>query len=172
MSVIKEFKEFAVKGNVVDMGTGIVIGAAFTSIVNSLVKDIFTPLLALFTSDVNFSNWFIVVRKGTQGGPYQTLVQAQADNAITINIGNFIDAGLSFLIVAMALFFVVRLINKLRRPHKVTADPVKTKECPHCFSIISLLNLYLFNLFQKIRPKNKEATSNYNQANNRIRYFI
>jgi large conductance mechanosensitive channel len=138
MSFIREFKEFAVKGSVADMGIGIVVGAAFTTVVNSMVKDIFTPVLALFTTGVNFANWFIILRKGNQGGPYQTLGEAHADNAVTLNIGNFVNASISFLIVAIALFFVIRMINKLRRPKNVTADAIKNKECPYCFSIISL----------------------------------
>ena len=137
MKLLKEFKEFAVKGDVVDMGVGIVIGAAFTSIVNSLVKDVFTPFLALLTTGVNFGNWFIILRKGDKGGPYTTLMQAQADNAITLNIGSFLNSVISFLIVAIVLFFVIRAINRLKRPENVTADPVATKECPYCFSVIS-----------------------------------
>ena len=137
MKLLNEFKEFAVKGNVVDMGVGIVIGAAFTSIVNSLVKDLFSPFLALMTTGVNFSNWFFTLREGANGGPYATLVQAQNDNAITLNIGAFLNALVSFLIVAAVLFFVIRAINRLKRPEEVTADPVVTKECPFCFSVIS-----------------------------------
>ena len=137
MKLLNEFKEFAVKGNVVDMGVGIVIGAAFTSIVNSLVKDVLTPFLALMTTGVDFGNWFFTLRDGENGGPYATLVQAQTDNAITLNIGFFLNALVSFLIVSAVLFFVIRAINRLKRPEEVTADPVETKECPFCFSVIS-----------------------------------
>ncbi|MGD8741803.1 MAG: large conductance mechanosensitive channel protein MscL [Granulosicoccaceae bacterium] len=138
MKLLNEFKEFAVKGDVVDMGVGIVIGAAFTSIVNSMVKDIFTPVLAMFTTGVNFGNWFFTLREGDKGGPYTSIAQAQADNAITINIGLFINSAISFIIVAAVLFFIIRAINRIRRPQEVTADPAKTKECPHCFSSISI----------------------------------
>lgn len=138
MKIIKEFKEFAVKGNAVDMGVGIVIGAAFTAIVNSLVKDIMTPLLSLITKGVDFSNWFVTLRAGPSGGPYATLEAARADSALTLNIGTFINATISFLIVAWVLFFIIRTINSLKRPEVVTADPVKTKECPYCLSNISL----------------------------------
>ena len=137
MKLLKEFKEFAVKGDVVGMGVGIVIGAAFTSIVNSLVKDVFTPFIALLTTGVDFGNWFITLREGIKGGPYTTLMQAQNDNAITINIGSFLNSVISFLIVAIVLFFVIRAINRLKRPENVTADPVTTKECRFCFSVIS-----------------------------------
>ena len=138
MKIVDEFKEFAVKGNVVDMGVGIVIGAAFTSVVNSLVKDIFTPLIGSITTGVNFSNWFITLKQGKNGGPYSTLIDAQADNAITINLGQFVNATISFLIVAMILFLFIRSINKLKRPTHVTADPVKTRECPYCLSTIAI----------------------------------
>ena len=138
MKLISEFQEFAVKGNVIDMGVGIIIGAAFTTIVNSLVKDIFTPFLALFTTGVDFNDWFLTLRTGPAGGPYASLEAAQLDNAITLNIGVFLNAVFSFFIVAMVLFFVIRAVNQLRRPEEVTADPVKTKECHACFSNIPL----------------------------------
>ena len=137
MKMIQEFREFAIKGNVVDMGVGIVIGAAFTSIVNSLVTDIVNPLLGMITTGADFSNWFITLRHGkTTDADYATLLQAQADSAVTLNIGLFLNAALSFLIVSLVLFFVIRAINNLRRPEQVTADPIKTRECPFCFSNI------------------------------------
>lgn len=137
MKIINEFKEFAVKGNAVDMGVGIIIGAAFTAIVNSMVKDLMTPLLGLVTGGIDFSNWFLTLRSGTGGGPYPTLEAAKADGALTLNFGNFINAGITFLIVAWCLFFVVRSINSLKRPEAPKADPVKTKECGYCFSNIA-----------------------------------
>jgi len=138
MKIINEFKEFAVKGNAVDMGVGIVIGAAFTAIVNSMVKDVITPILSLFTSGVDFSNWFFIMKAGKGGGPYATLAEAQADKALTLNFGSFLNAAISFLIVAWVLFLIIRSINSLKRPVQVTADPVKTKECPYCLSNIAL----------------------------------
>ncbi len=137
MKIIKEFKEFAVRGNAVDMGVGIVIGAAFTAIVNSMVKDIMTPVLSLLTMGVDFGNWFITLKPGSTGGPYETLAAAQADRALTLNIGTFLNATISFLIVAWALFFIIRGINSLKRPEVVTVDPIKTKECPYCLSNIA-----------------------------------
>ena len=139
MKIINEFKEFAVKGDVVDMGVGIVIGAAFTSIVESLVKDICNPLLGAVTTGADFSNWFITLKQGKSDTDYATLLQAQADSAVTLNVGLFFNAVISFLIVALVLFFVIRAINKLKRPDEMTADPVKTKECPFCFSNIASL---------------------------------
>ncbi len=138
MKIINEFKEFAVKGNAVDMGVGIVIGAAFTSIVTSLVKDIITPLLGLFTRGVDFSNRFLTLKHGATGGPYSTLDAAKADGALTLNFGLFLNSAISFLIVAWVLFFIIRTVNILKRPQVVTADPVKTKECPYCLSNIAL----------------------------------
>ena len=135
--IIDEFKEFAVKGNVVEMGVGIVIGAAFTSVVNSLVKDIFNPLLNLVVSDINFNNLFWVLQSGKNGGPYTSIAEAQADQAITLNFGLLLNATISFLIVSIVLFFVIRGLNKLKRPERVTDDPVKTRECPYCYSNIS-----------------------------------
>jgi large conductance mechanosensitive channel len=119
MKIFKEFKEFAVKGDVVDMGVGIVIGAAFTSIVNSLLKDVFTPFLALLTTGVNFGNWFITLREGDKERPYTTLIQAHNDNAITINIGSFLNSIISFLIMA-----IVSILKKARRAREVRAITV------------------------------------------------
>ena len=138
MKILNEFKEFAVKGNAIDMGVGIIIGAAFTGIVNSLVKDLLNPLLGLLTKGLDFANRFIVLRAGSNGGRYQTLQAAQADGAVTLNFGQFINASLNFLIVAFVLFFVIRSINSLKRPENVTVDPVKTKECPYCYSNITI----------------------------------
>ena len=138
MKILKEFKEFAVKGSVIDMGVGLVVGAAFTSIVNSLVKDIFTPFLSLFTTGTNFTNWFIILSEGEKGGPYSTLAQAQIDDAVTLNVGSFLNSVISFLLIAAVLFIFIRAINRLRRPANATADPAKTKECPYCFSIVPI----------------------------------
>ena len=118
MKLLNEFKEFAVKGNVVDMGVGIVIGAAFTSVVNSLVKDVFTPLLGLALAGIDFTNWFITLKLGKSGGPYSTLAQAQADSAVTLNFGQFLNSIISFLIVAFVLFFLIRTINRLKQPQR------------------------------------------------------
>lgn len=136
MKLLNEFKEFAIKGNVVDMGVGIVIGAAFTSVVNSLVKDIFTPLLGMVLTGIDFSNWFVILKTGRNGGPYATLGQAQMDSAVTLNLGLFLNAVISFLIVAFALFFLIRAINRLQRPDQSPAAPVNTRECPFCLSSI------------------------------------
>ncbi|WP_134017844.1 large conductance mechanosensitive channel protein MscL [Modicisalibacter xianhensis] len=137
---LKEFREFAVKGNVVDMAVGIIIGAAFTAIVNSLVKDIFTPLIGLATGGLNFTNQFLVLREGAGTGPYNTLAQAQADGAVTLNYGLFLNATISFVIVAFATFLLIRNINRLKNlaqaPETAAAPTVKT--CPFCISKIPI----------------------------------
>ena len=135
MKLLNEFKEFAVKGNVVDMGVGIVIGAAFTSVVNSLVKDIFTPLLGLALAGIDFADWFVTLKQGKQGGPYSSLAQAQADSAVTMNFGQFLNATISFLIVAFVLFFLIRTINRLKHEEQAEEAPTK-RQCPYCFSVV------------------------------------
>lgn len=113
--MLKEFKEFAVKGNMVDMAVGIVIGAAFTAIVSSLVDDIIMPPIGMLLGGFDFSGLFLVMKEGTTAGPYETVAAAKEAGAVTWNIGLFINAIVKFLIVAFALFIVVKLINELRR---------------------------------------------------------
>lgn len=109
--MLKEFREFAIRGNVVDMGVGIVIGAAFTSIVNSFVADIINPIIGLVTGGIDFSNIFI----NLSGQDYPSLAAAQAAGAATLNVGLFINAIISFLIVAWVLFLVIKGVNQLKR---------------------------------------------------------
>ena len=134
--MIQEFKEFAMRGNVVDMAVGIIIGAAFGGIVQSLVNDVIMPPIGLLLGRVDFSNLFFVLKEGATAGPYPSLVSAQDAGAVTMNIGVFINTVINFLIVAFAVFFLVRGINTLKR--KEEEAPVTTKECPYCFSKISL----------------------------------
>ncbi|MBK0399261.1 large conductance mechanosensitive channel protein MscL [Limibaculum sp. M0105] len=117
--MLKEFKEFAVRGNVVDMGVGIVIGAAFTSIVNSFVADIINPIIGVVTGGIDFSNIFI----NLSGTEYASLAAAQEAGAATINIGLFINAIISFLIVAWVLFLVIKGINQLKREEAAAPAP-------------------------------------------------
>jgi len=128
--MIKEFKEFILRGNVVDLAIAVVIGAAFTAIVNSLVKDIFMPIIGYVLGGVDFTSMFIVLG----GGTYASLKAAQDAGAATINYGVFINAIITFLLVALILFFVVKGVNKLKK-EPVPAPP-NTKECPHCLSTI------------------------------------
>jgi large conductance mechanosensitive channel len=113
--MLKEFKEFAVRGNVVDMAVGIIIGAAFGKIVDSLVKDLIMPPIGLALGKVDFSNLFVVLKEGATAGPYLTVEAAQKAGAVTFNYGVFINTCLSFIIVAFAVFLLVRAINRMKR---------------------------------------------------------
>jgi large conductance mechanosensitive channel len=112
--MLKEFKEFAVRGNVVDMAVGIIIGAAFGKIVDSLVKDVIMPPIGLLLGKVDFSNLFLVIKQGVQAGPYLTVEIAQKAGAVTFNYGVFINTLISFLIVAFAVFLLIRTLNRLK----------------------------------------------------------
>lgn len=136
--MMKEFKEFAMRGNVVDMAIGIIIGGAFGVIVKSLVSDVIMPPIGLLLGGVDFSDFFIILKEGTTTGPYATLASAQAAGAVTINYGLFINAIISFLIVAFAVFLLIKGINKLQREKEAPAAEPTTKECPYCFSIIPI----------------------------------
>jgi len=133
--MFKEFKEFAVKGNVVDMAVGIIIGAAFGAIVKSLVSDMLMPPLGLLLGNVDFSNLFVVLKEGATVAPYASLADAQKAGAVTINYGLFVNSVISFGIVAFAVFMLIRSINRLKREE--VAAPT-TKECPYCYSAIPL----------------------------------
>lgn len=130
-----EFKKFAMRGNVIDMAVGIIIGVAFGAIVQSLVNDVIMPPIGLLLGRVDFSNLFIVLKEGATAGPYASLAAAQEAGAVTINVGMFINTVINFLIVAFAVFFLVRSINKLQKQEK---EEPTTKECPYCFSTISI----------------------------------
>ena len=142
----KEFQEFAVKGNAVDLAVGVIIGAAFGSIVNSLVKDVIMPPVSLLTGGLDFSNKFLVLRAAKGGSVmFNTPADAAKAGAITWNYGNFMTLIINFLIVAAAVFLLIRAINKLRRPAEKEPDekscpacvmkiPIKATRCPHCTS--------------------------------------
>jgi large conductance mechanosensitive channel len=121
--MLKEFKEFAVKGNVLDMAVGIIIGAAFGTVVKSLVSDVIMPPIGLLLGGVDFSNLFVTVREGAAAGPYETLAAAQEAGAVTINYGVFANEIVSFLIVAFAVFMLVRSFNKLKREEEAAPPP-------------------------------------------------
>ena len=143
-TVLKDFREFALKGNMIDMAVGIVVGAAFTKVVNSVVTDLLMPPLSLVLKLVNqFSNSaFIVLRPGeTLKPPYRSLLEATQAGAVTLNIGSFIDNFVQFTITAFAVFLLVRSINKLRRFHThVPVPPLAptTRECPFCLSSVPI----------------------------------
>jgi large conductance mechanosensitive channel len=135
--MLKEFKNFAVKGNVVDMAVGIIVGASFGAIVSSLVADVLMPPIGLLLGRVDFSNLFFVLKEGlTIPGPYHSVAAAKAAGAVTINYGLFINQIISFVIVAFAVFILVYNINKLK--NQPAAAVPTTKECPFCASTISL----------------------------------
>ena len=136
--IVKEFKEFAVRGNVVDMAIGIIIGGAFGTIVQSLVKDILMPPIGLLLGGVDFSDLFVTLKDGATAGPYATLALAQKAGAVTINIGLFLNSVISFLIVAIAVFLLIKVINTLRREQAAPAAAPTTKECSHCYSTIPI----------------------------------
>ena len=136
--MLKEFREFAMRGNVVDMAVGIIIGAAFGSIVSSLVADVIMPPIGLLLGKVDFTNLFWTLREGEMAGPYTALADAQAAGAVTINYGLFINTIISFIIVAFAVFLVIRGINRMQREEEAAPEEPTTKECPYCFSEISI----------------------------------
>ena len=136
--MLKDFKEFAMRGNVVDMAVGIIIGAAFGTIVKSLVDDIIMPPIGLLLGNVDFSNLFLVIKQGAVAGTFSTVAEAHKAGAVTINYGIFINTVISFLIVAFAVFLLIRGLNKLKREEEAPPAEPTTKECPKCFSTISI----------------------------------
>jgi len=137
--MFKEFKEFAMRGNVVDMAVGIVIGAAFGAIVKSFVDDVLMPPIGLLLGNVDFSNLFVTLKEGAKAaGPYPSLAAAKAAGAVTLNVGVFINTVISFLIVAFAVFLVIKGVNRLKREQPAPEAAPDTKECPFCFSAIPL----------------------------------
>lgn len=139
MGMFKEFKDFAIKGNVVDMAVGIIIGAAFGTIIKSLVEDVLMPPIGLLIGKVDFSNLFIVLKDGAKAaGPYANLADARAAGAVTINFGLFINTVISFLIIAFSIFFVIKQINKLKKEEEAEPEEPTTKVCPKCFTTIPI----------------------------------
>lgn len=136
--MLKEFKEFAMRGNVVDMAVGIIIGGAFGTIVKSLVSDVLMPPLGLILGGVDFSDLFFTLKDGTTAGPYATLAAAKSAGAVTLGYGLFINAVISFLIVAFAVFLLIKGINQLQRKKEQAPPDPTTKECPYCLSTIAI----------------------------------
>jgi large conductance mechanosensitive channel len=129
--MFKEFKAFALRGNVLDLAVGIIIGAAFGTVVKSLVDDVIMPPVGLALGNVDFANLFVLLQPGPKAPPpYASVAEAQAAGAVTINYGSFINNVVTFIIVAFAVFLVVRMANRLYPP-EASAAP-NTKECPHC----------------------------------------
>ena len=133
---IAEFKKFIMRGNVIDLAVGAIIGGALQSIVKSLVDDIFMPIISLATKGIDFSNWFIAL----DGNKYGTLAQAQEAGAAVISYGNFISAVINFIIKAFIIFLFVKAINTLAEKTKKAEEPAAptTKKCPYCMSEIDI----------------------------------
>ncbi|EJL40303.1 large-conductance mechanosensitive channel [Brevibacillus agri] len=132
--MLKEFKEFALKGNVLDLAVGVVIGGAFGKIVTSLVNDIITPLIGLLLGKVDFTNLFIALN----GVHYNTLAEAKNGGAATLNYGLFLNSVIDFLIIAFSIFIVIKQLNRFKRKQEVVKAPETTKECPHCITTIPI----------------------------------
>ena len=138
--MLKEFREFAMRGNVVDMAVGIIIGAAFGAIVKSLVDDMIMPPIGMLLGNVDFSNLFVVLKQGAKAaGPYATLAEAHTAGAVTLNYGLFINTVISFIIVAFSVFLLIRGMHRMQeRLEKPATAAVTTKECPYCRSTINI----------------------------------
>jgi large conductance mechanosensitive channel len=129
--MLKAFKEFAIRGNVIDLAVGIIIGGAFGTIVKSLVDDVIMPPIGLALGNVDFADLFLLLKAGSKAAPpYATLAEAQAAGAVTVNYGLFVNAVITFLIVAFAVFMLVRAANRLQPP--VAPAGATTKDCPYC----------------------------------------
>jgi large conductance mechanosensitive channel len=132
MGMFKEFREFAVRGNVVDMAVGIIIGAAFGGIVKSVVDDLIMPPLGMLTGGMDFTDKFVLLKDGKPPGPYPGLEQAKTAGATVLAYGHFINTILGFILVAFAVFILVRAINRIRSPEPGAAEEPKIRTCPYC----------------------------------------
>jgi large conductance mechanosensitive channel len=137
--MLKDFRDFIMRGNVLDMAIGIIIGAAFGAMVSSIVKDIIMPPIGLVLGNVDFANLFAVLKQGAMPGPYASLADAQTAGAVTINYGLFINTLVSFLIIALVLFFLIRaFVHARSRMETKKVSAPTTKECPYCLSQVPL----------------------------------
>jgi large conductance mechanosensitive channel len=134
--MLKEFKDFAMRGNVLDMAVGIIIGAAFGTIITSLVSDVIMPPIGLLLGNVDFSNIFVVLKEGKVAGPYASVAAAKAAGAVSVNFGMFVNTIINFLIVAFAIFLLIRTVNRFKKQEAAPPAVPTTKECPFCFTAI------------------------------------
>jgi len=134
--MFKEFKEFALRGNVIDMAVGVIVGGAFGTIVKSMVDDVIMPPIGLLVGGIDFSNFFAILKQGGTSGPYASLADAKKAGAVTMNYGVFVNDIISFLIVAFAVFMLVRSINALHRKEENAPAGPATKVCPFCATTI------------------------------------
>ncbi|MEO8636726.1 MAG: large conductance mechanosensitive channel protein MscL [Gemmatimonadales bacterium] len=136
--MMKEFREFIMRGNVMDLAVGVIIGAAFGTIVNSLVNDVILPPIGLVLGNVDFTNLFVVMKEGAKApAPYATIADAQAAGAVTLNYGSFLTHVVSFMILAFVIFMMVRAVNKMKQAPEAPAAPT-TRDCPYCLIAIPL----------------------------------
>jgi large conductance mechanosensitive channel len=137
--MLKEFKEFAMRGNVIDMAIGIIIGGAFGPIVGSMVNDVLMPPIGLAMGGVDFSNLFVLIKEGSKAAaPYASLAAAKQAGAVTINYGLFINSVISFIIVVFCVFLLVKTMNRLKREEAAPPAEPTTRDCPFCYSAIPL----------------------------------
>ena len=136
--MLKDFREFATRGNVLDLAVAFILGAAFTTIVRSFVDDIIMPPIGLLFGGVDFVNLFIVLKEGAPAGPYLALADAKAAGAVTINYGQFVNAVVAFIIVAFVLFLIVRSVARMKRQQEAPPAAPTTKQCPECQSTIPI----------------------------------
>ena len=136
--MLKEFKKFILRGNVVDMAVGIIIGSAFSAIVKSLVNDVIMPPIGLLLGNVDFNDLFFLLKPGDPGAPYNALADAQAAGAVTLNYGVFINTIVSFIILAAVIFFLIKGINSLHEEEEAEPEEPTTKECPYCYTTIPI----------------------------------
>ena len=134
--VVKEFREFIARGSVVDMAVGIAVGAAFGAIAKSLVNDVIMPVAGLLLGNADFANLFVVLQAGAEPGPYESLQAAQEAGAVTLNYGLFLNSIVTFLIIAAAIFMLVRTINSIRRKEEGPPPPPTEEKCPHCLMMV------------------------------------
>jgi len=138
MGVTQEFRDFIQRGNIVDLAIGIIIGTVFAALVGSLVADIIMPPVGLAVGGIDFAELFLILEEGSPPPPYLTLAAAREAGAVTINYGLFINAVITFLIVGLAAFFIVRTVNRLRKPEAPPPPPPPTATCPFCLESIPL----------------------------------
>lgn len=135
--MLKEFRDFAMRGNVIDLAVGIILGVAFGSIITSLVEDVLMPTMGLFLGNADFSTFFLVLKDGSVAGPYASLVSAREAGAVTLNYGLFVNTLVNFVIVAFAMFVLVRAVNHRSSKVEETTKKSESRECPFCLSMIS-----------------------------------
>lgn len=146
-NILKDFKAFVERGSAIDMAVGIIVGGVMTNVVNSLVKDVIMPPIGLLLGGIDFSQWFFVLSGGEPGAVYNTVAEAQAAGAATMNVGLFLNSIVSFLITMFAVFWVVKVVGKAR-----SKKPVTTRACPYCKSSINIAAVKCPNCCSDVEP--------------------